>query len=340
TLIAINCGGQDTIVTNITVINPPKPVATFSADNTLPTLSDIVSLTSGTVACVDHYKWTITASAGSAGGASAVFVNGTSDTSASPQVTFPDTGYYDVSLYVDNAQGAQTNTKTLLKYIHVRAVVCQPSVASLSTGIGINHVVFNTIDNFTTPQASSGYLNFVPDLSISTKIAIGATYTLAVSRDANNIFSPINRDAWIDWNEDGFYTGTGENVLKDSNTSAATSTAKITVPATAKVGATVLRVAVNLYLYPNAPCGANQFGEYEDYRVYVTPYNIPPVLYLKGSDTITVEQGYPFTMPFDSAQSYLYGDITSDIKISYTLNGKSTSSFNVLIPGTYVFTYN
>jgi len=342
TLIATNCGGADTIVKNITVISPPKPVAAFSANIVAPTITDVVTFTSGTVQCVDAYLWKITASAGTVGGAAAVFVNGTSDSSASPMVTFPDSGYYDVSLTVTNASGTQTNTKTILKYIHARVPYCQPSVAQLSSGIGINHVVFNTINNFTTPQASQGYLNFTANSSLSTTIAIGASYNLSVSRDHNSIFSPINRDAWIDWNEDGSFVGTGENVLKDSNTTAETSTAKITVPTTAKVGATILRIAVNLYLYPNAPCGANQFGEYEDYRVYVTPYNILPVITLKGKDTITVEQGYPYSEPGDSASSYLYGDITSSIKAtSRQVIGLSIgASFSILVPGTYVFDYN
>ena len=341
TLISVNCGGQDTIVKNITVINPPKPVAVFSVDNILPTTSDIVTFTSGTVSCVEHYKWTIVSS--NISGLSAVYVNGTDATSANPQVTFPDTGFYDVTLYVDNAQGSQSNSKTTLKYIHARLPYCQPSVAQLSSAIGINHVVFNTIDNYTTPQASSGYLNFTSNTSLSTSIAVGATYYLSVSRDPNSIFSPINRDAWIDWNEDGYFTGTGENVLKDSNSTKETYTAKVIVPTTAKIGASILRIATNLYLYPNAPCGANQFGEYEDYRVYVTKYNILPVITLKGTsgllDTMVIEQGGAYTEPGDSASSYLYGDITTSINVTSKLVG-GTTSFSVLVPGTYVFSYN
>src|SRR6185503_4028729 len=103
------------------------------------------------------------------------------------------------------------------------------------------------------------------------------------------------------------------------------------------------RVAVNLYLYPNVPCGPNQFGEFEDYRVVVTPYNILPVIKLKGTstlkDTIKVEQGYPYTDAGDSASSYLYGNITKDIIVTSKIVG-GTSSFNVLVPGTYVFSYN
>jgi len=98
------------------------------------------------------------------------------------------------------------------------------------------------------------------------------------------------------------------NVLKDSNSTSQSYTAKVTVPTGAKIGATVLRIATNLYLYPNVPCGPNQFGEFQDYRVYVTPYNILPVITLKGvqtlQDTIVVEQGYTYTEPGYTATSY------------------------------------
>ena len=343
TLVAINCGGADTLIQNITVISPPKPTAAFSANILAPTTSDVVVFTSNTVECVDDYKWTITASAGSVGGAAPTYINGTTNASASPNVTFNDTGYYDVTLYVDNAAATQSNSKTVLKYIHCRNPYCTPSVAQLSAGIGIYQVVFNTINNYTQPQAAQGYYNFTQTSGMSTNIAIGAAYNLTVARDVKSIYSPINRDAYIDWNQDGYFTGAGENVLKDSNSTSASYTAKVVVPTTAKIGATVLRIATNLYLYPNVPCGPNQFGEFQDYRVYVTPYNILPVITLKGvqtlQDTIVVEQGYPYADPGYSASSYLYGDITKDVVVTSKIVGGS-ASYNNLIPGTYVFSYN
>ncbi len=68
-----------------------------------------------------------------------------------------------------------------------------------------------------------------------------------------------------------------------------------------------------------------------------------PVIILKGDtgllDTMKVEQGYPFTEPGDSAHSDLYGDITKNITVTSTLVGGS-ASFNNLVIGTYVFSYN
>ncbi len=68
-----------------------------------------------------------------------------------------------------------------------------------------------------------------------------------------------------------------------------------------------------------------------------------PVIFLKGDtgllDTFKVEMGYSYKEPGDSAHSDLYGNITSSIKVTSKKVG-SGSSFNILVPGVYVFNYN
>jgi PKD repeat protein len=342
TLIATNCGGSDTSTHTVTVYNPKAPKAAFSADNLTPTTNDVVFFTSQVVQCVDDYKWTITPSAGTTG--KAVFVNGSSAQSPNPQVNFTGTGYYDVKLYVDNASGSQKDSLTKLKYINARNAYCIPSVATLNAGMGISHVVFNTIDNKMT-QAATEYSNFTVNPSLSTSIAIGATYTLTVSRDPSQIFNSLTRTAYIDWNGNGVFEAS-EAYLLDSNSYAADVSKKITVPKNATVGATVIRLAVNYGVYTNKPCGQNQFGEYQDYRVYITPYNILPVITLKGhngvKDTIYLEQGNIFTEPGYTATSFLYGNITKNVIRTSRRAGSSnpSDSFNNVVPATYIFSYN
>jgi len=331
TLIATNCGGSDTARRTLTVFAPAAPKAAFTADNVTPTTNDVVYFTSTVAVCVDDYKWTITPSAGTTG--AGVFVNGSSNVASNPQVNFTGNGFYDVRLYVDNSAGKDSITKA--KYIDARNAYCIPSVATTNPALGISGVQFNTISNTTTPAASE-YTNNVPNQTLSTSLAVGATYSLTVTRDASAIFDPMNRAAYIDWNGDGSFVGAGEIYQLDSNSFNASVTKKITVPKTAKIGATVLRIAANLYKYANKPCGQNEFGEYQDYRLYITPYNILPVITLKGiqglKDTIKLEQGYTWTDPGYSASSFLYGDITKQVVI--------TTNFSNVIPGTYIVSYD
>jgi len=343
TLIATNCGGTDTATGVITVFNPKKPFAAFTVDNLTPTTNDIVFFTSQVFQCVDDYKWTITPSPGTNG--TAVFINGTTVFNQNPQVNFTATGYYDVKMYVDNLSGAQKDSLTKTKYIHVRNPYCIPSVAELNVGIGISGVLFNTINN-NTVQASVDYSNFLGNQSLSTTLALGATYPITISRDSSLIFEPINRTVYIDWNGDGSFVGTGEIVASDSNSYSANFTTKIKVPKNARIGATVMRIAVNRGTYSNKPCGQNEFGEYHDYRIYVTPYNLPPVITLKGNqgftDTIYLEQGNHFIEPGYTATSLLYGNLTRNVIRTSRLLGSSYigDSFSNIIPGTYIFSYN
>jgi PKD repeat protein len=341
TLIASNCGGSDTSVHTLTVYNPKAPKTVIKADNTNPTTADVVFFTAPIVQCIEDYKWTITKSAGSGTG-TAKYVNGTSNIYPNPQVTFSDTGYYDVKLFVDNLNASQKDSLTIKKYIHVRNPYCIPSVALLNQGMGISKITLNTLSNSTT-QALYEYSNFSSNLSLTTSLAQGATYPVTVSRNAALLFESLNRSVFIDWNQDGSFTGKGEEVAEDSNSFSVTWTGKITVPKTAKLGATVMRIAVNRGAYSNKPCGQNEFGEYQDYRIYITPYNIPPVITLIGhqglTDTVKIEQGNKFTEPGYSASSFLYGNITKNVvRTSKKVGG--TDSFNYLIPATYVFSYN
>jgi len=251
TLIAVNCGGSDTFQKTLTVYNPKTPKTAIKADNTNPTTADAVFFTAPIPQCVEDYKWTITKSAGFGTG-NGTYINGTTNISAAPVVKFTDTSFYDVKLYVDNLSGAQKDSLTLKKYIHVRNPYCVPSVATLNQGMGISNVTFNGINNFTT-QASQDYTNFTGVAGLSTTLAVGATYPISISRNSSLLYEYLNRSVYIDWNEDGLFTGKGEEAAEDSNSLSVTWTSKITVPKTAKLGATVMRVAVNRGAYSNKP---------------------------------------------------------------------------------------
>ena len=341
TLIATSCGGTDSSVHIITVFAPPKPKSAFSANTLTPTTNDIIFLTPNVVQCVDNYLWTVTKT-NTGSQAAVTYLNGTTDLFENPQVNISDTGYFTVTLDVSNSTGSNILTKT--KYIFVRGAYCTPSVKTLLPGIGISKVEFAGIDD-SSAQATQDYTNFANEYGISATVAQGASYSLTVARDSTLIFDPINRDVYIDWNQDGSFTGPGEIVAQDSNSLKPTFTQTITVPKTAKIGATIMRIAVNLSIYGNKPCGPNEFGQYQDYRVYVTPYNVLPVITLKGlqglKDTIYLQQGNPFKEPGYSASSLLYGNITKKVvRTSKQLNNHFNDTFSYLVPGVYLFSYN
>jgi len=329
TLIASSCGGTDSTTQKITVYSPTPPNGSFTVDNQTPTLNDYAFFSPDFNVCIDDYNWSISKSSGSGTGY-ATFVNGTSSKSSSPVVMFSDTGYYDVSLDVDNALGIQRNSITKPRYIHVREPYCIPMVGTLTADIGIKKVVFNQITNYTT-SGSAEYSNFVNTPSLSTPVELGLTYPLTVQRDSP-VYNSIIRTVYIDWNQDGVFSAS-EKVAVDSNSTSVTWIKKITIPKTAKTGATVMRIAVNIGSSTNTPCGTNAYGEFQDYRLYVQPYHSLPVIKLKGNDTIHLELGYKFVEPGYTAYSLLNGDITSLVNVSH-------SKLSIPFPGGLLYAYN
>ncbi|RYX82843.1 hypothetical protein EON73_04110, partial [bacterium] len=102
TLIAQNCGGSDTFTKEIVVYSPPTPNVAFSADNTNPTINDIVFFNSDIKECVDDYRWSFSSSTGKS---SVTYVNGTTFRSENPQVLFQEKGCYTVQLFAANSTG-------------------------------------------------------------------------------------------------------------------------------------------------------------------------------------------------------------------------------------------
>lgn len=279
TLTAEGCAGVDSMRKSIVayVINK-KPSGDFDADITRPTSADVVTFTPKTENCVDKYKWTVSPSSGVS------FANGTTDSSMMPQMYFQNTGKYTVSMEVINAATSDTLTKQ--DYIEV-IDYCTPSVALLSEDLGISNVYLDgtpELDN-SSDAGRRGYNDFT---NVSTRIEKGADYTVSVTRPSNN--NKARRAIWIDWNQDGDFSSAELIGQENTGTSALSYTVNFTVPGTARVGGTRMRVASNVGSRTNTACGPNLYGEFEDYRIIVSEDETLPVVTLKGDETTYVNQ--------------------------------------------------
>lgn len=142
----------------------------------------------------------------------------------------------------------------------------------------ISNVTLGTLNNSTgdTAYAAPHYVYYnnvtAPDL------AAGNAYTLSVTHDPWSMSFHFIA-VFIDYNHNNSFSDTGERVLqqKYATITYPTSTASITIPATATPGTTRMRVMVfesDNYTAPNAePCTADtlEWGETEDYNVNILP---------------------------------------------------------------------
>ena len=191
----------------------------------------------------------------------------------------------------------------------------------------LSNVTLNTINNNSTYD---GYTN----TGLTTTLLTGYTYTLNVSKiTTNNTYT----QAWIDWNNDGDFLDTGEIVLPSANSSTSgTRTISVTVPLTATIGITRMRVMFKFSTAITAGgCDTNLYNDAEDYYInilepapcvsYLQPFN----LFLTAGNTFI---NGAFSYPTPQAESYLV--VISNSAVAPTpINGTTYSIGSTLSPG-------
>ncbi|KOR28295.1 hypothetical protein TI03_05030, partial [Achromatium sp. WMS1] len=78
-------------------------------------------------------------------------------------------------------------------------------------------------------------------------------------------------NAWFDWNRDGDFNDTGEQIATDQNVTTATTSITVNVPGTATAGDSYARFRLCSTGNCNTPTGIADDGEVEDYPISITP---------------------------------------------------------------------
>ncbi|MCD0474252.1 M4 family metallopeptidase [Flavobacterium sp. EDS] len=128
----------------------------------------------------------------------------------------------------------------------------------------IGKVVFGTINN--TSTGTAGYENFT---SISTNVAAGTAYTITITPAWTSTTYSEGYAVFIDYNQDGDFADSGETVWTKATSTTTPVTGTITIPASATLGTTRLRVAMKYNGIPTS-CEAFSYGQVEDYSVNIT----------------------------------------------------------------------
>jgi len=172
---------------------------------------------------------------------------------------------YQFYVKAKDAVGNSSAASSTISVTTTASQVSYPtSKGSNSSAEWIDLVKLGTINNVTT--SNSGYGNFT---SLSTNLTRGTAYTINFSAGFASTAYTEYWVIWIDYNHDGDFVDAGEKVVTGSSKSAATLSGTFTVPTTATLGATRLRVSMK---YNAAPTSTETFsyGEVEDYTVNIT----------------------------------------------------------------------
>jgi hypothetical protein len=139
----------------------------------------------------------------------------------------------------------------------------------------IQKVTFTFPTVWNNSSAKEGYGNFthVPPVNL----ARGVVTEIALTPQVSWIRNPLNANmfwsVWVDWNQDNDFDDAGEQMIQRPVNFASElfldNTHLLTVPATARLGNTRMRVAMKVGGYPSV-CETFEKGEVEDYIVNIT----------------------------------------------------------------------
>lgn len=128
----------------------------------------------------------------------------------------------------------------------------------------IGNVKFGSINN--TSTGTSGYENFT---SVSTNLTRGTAYTISVTPVWTSTVYSEAYAVYIDYNGDGDFTDSGELAWSKTGSTTSPVTGSITIPSTATLGSTRMRVMMQYSSVPSSSCGTYTYGQVEDYTLNI-----------------------------------------------------------------------
>src|SRR5690606_7878043 len=97
----------------------------------------------------------------------------------------------------------------------------------------------------------------------------GSSNTITITPEwSGSVYREAYR-VWIDYNQDGDFNDSGEQVYNRTRTNVSVVSGSFTVPTSAVNGATRMRVSMKYNASPTA-CEAFAYGEVEDYTVIIS----------------------------------------------------------------------
>ena len=185
------------------------------------------------------------------------------------------------------------------------------------TGTFINNVSFGTINNNSSASNPTA-LPYYTSYPLTSNVAIGSTYPLSVTIGPAGTYPGAIVSVWIDYNRDGNYSATEWQQVAVSATAGSTTTINITIPVTAQVGLTGMRIrsrGVNNINGAGDGCTSFGSGEGEDYQVNI-----------QGAPSVPYNFAWATTPVINTAAGSVTVDNTTTLPITQNWNVTATNS--------------
>ena len=237
------------------------PISDFSTSGT-STCSGLVNFYDQTSNSPNNWFWN--------------FGDGNTSTQQNPTHSYNSSGNYTVELITSNSFGSDTITYSNLIQVNLAntppiAPSCIPTtgIAGSIGNYGITEFNFGNLSNI-SGSSVEGYSDFTCDSSL---FYIGQTYNLSATHIS---LIPQNFFAWIDFNNNGVFETSTEQIVSNLVSGDSTS-ATVSIPSFGVVNTPLrLRIMSDASFSGQLnPCTDPVYGQAEDYTIYLA-YNFSP----------------------------------------------------------------
>jgi len=314
TLTATNAAGSNTKTkTALITVTQNVPVANFTESATSINVGETVTFTDQSTNSPTSWSWS--------------FSGGTpsSSTSQNPTITYNTAGTYNVSLTATNVAGSNTKTKTALITVSEASV---SYCSSKGNNYSYEWIAKTEIGAFTKSSGGSNYSDYTNE---TVQLTSGANVAIKLSPGFSGTTYDEFWKVWIDYNQDGDFTDSGEEVYSGNGTSAVSGSFNVSSSAS---GSTRMRISMKWDAVQTS-CETFSYGEVEDYTVsFGAP--VAPVAAFSAASTVVSE-----------GESIQFTDESSNgpTSWSWTFEGGSPATSNAQNPsvtystsGTYTVT--
>jgi chitodextrinase len=271
-----------------------------------------------------------------------VLRNGTIIGSTTTATTFTVTGLTASTTYTfnvrakDAAGNFSVNSNTISVTTLANTITYCTSRGNSTADEYINRVQLGTINNLSGDNG--GYGNFT---NLSTNLVRGTSNTITITPAWTGTRYREGYRVWIDWNRDGDFLDSGEQVVNVRRTNSTPIARSFTVPNTALLGQTRMRVSMKYNASPTS-CEIFSFGEVEDYTVNIVSSGregeVEVELVSKASFTLypnPVKDGLVYISSETNFTSYRIINLMGQVVATGKLEANSVS-VSSLASGTYL----
>ncbi|ESU24383.1 hypothetical protein FEDK69T_08300 [Flavobacterium enshiense DK69] len=253
---------------NISASSNTVNVTTLSSSDTTAPSAPTNLTASGTTQTTTNLSWT--ASTDNVGVTGYDVYRGTTLLGTVTTTTYNVTGLTPATAYTFSvkAKDAAGNISAASNTVNVTtlstSITYCTSQGNNTSDERIGKVVFGSINN--TSTGTAGYENFT---SLSTNAVRGTSNTITITPTWTSTVYPEGYAVWIDYNQNGVFTDAGELVWSKTASTTTPVSGTFTIPATATLGATRMRVSLKYNGVPTS-CETFTYGQVEDYTVNIT----------------------------------------------------------------------